>query len=448
MSESDDAGEELGRERALQLLKAGSEGVAEWNRVRGQGRGLPSLSEADLSGASLASVDLSGVDLTHANLCGADLFEANLDGADLSEADLTSAHLSDASLVDANLIEATLSSANLMGADLGKARLSYADLLQANLIGADLTATVLNRASFARAQLVGAHLASAKLSGTDFRHADLRGAELSEAEFSEADLKFANLSKANLSRALLDSTELAGAHFDGANLDAAVLTHVELGPDHDLLVADWEHLGINGTSYTREAVERGAQRLPPGRPPLSVRFPTKSALDSQDLSTLGRIGVLGPRGTRLFLELGVSGQMLTVEGRGDLPNASLIAALLFVLPAIRENERRSAEYLQTSQLGDAEGATLLRTLVAESSTTDLVACAGKLAAPTLYARNDDEGERFRQTLESCRAAGDVVVFENEIRVERRSAEVERSLLEALGLGGFFAEPSARQGKTA
>ena len=47
----------MDRNEALSLLKGGAAGVAEWNRRRRSGEEIPSLVNADLSGADLTRVD-------------------------------------------------------------------------------------------------------------------------------------------------------------------------------------------------------------------------------------------------------------------------------------------------------------------------------------------------------------------------------------------------------
>ena len=108
----------MDRERALELLRGGTEAVARWNRWRAGQVEAPALAHCDLSDADLAGADLCGLDLHAANLRGANLRGANLERADLHRANLRSAELSAAVLRSANLRAANLASTNLFGADL------------------------------------------------------------------------------------------------------------------------------------------------------------------------------------------------------------------------------------------------------------------------------------------------------------------------------------------
>ncbi len=113
------------REKALELLRGGPEGVAEWNAARqGEDFELPDLSGANLGRADLSGANLSGANLSGVNLSGAPRpaslsgpkVRAKLSGANLSGADLSGANLYGANLHGANLREAKLNGANLEAA--------------------------------------------------------------------------------------------------------------------------------------------------------------------------------------------------------------------------------------------------------------------------------------------------------------------------------------------
>jgi hypothetical protein len=125
------------RGEALNLLKGGAGGVAEWNRRRKSGEEIPNLSGVNLRMRYPIEANLSGVNLSEANLVGADLsftklINANLCKADLSEANLIGSDLSEALLRQANFSNARLSGANLSGADLSRAFICDAKLTGAN----------------------------------------------------------------------------------------------------------------------------------------------------------------------------------------------------------------------------------------------------------------------------------------------------------------------------
>ncbi len=158
----------MDRDVALELLKGGKEGIAEWNRRRGGGDEIPDLSfldfrHTDLSGANLGRAKLSGVNLT-----GASLNDADVRWADISRADVSRANLSGANLGRVNLRHATLRDADLNGADLGAADLSAADLCRADLTGADLSG-----AYFCSAKLGDANLSEVSCYFTIFANVDL-----------------------------------------------------------------------------------------------------------------------------------------------------------------------------------------------------------------------------------------------------------------------------------
>jgi hypothetical protein len=155
-------------DEALELLKGGEEGIAEWNRRRGKGEQMPRLSGANLSDARLAGVDLSSAALSSAHLVGADLSGANLSGANLSEADLSGANLRHAIFDIANLF-----CANFHRAHLRDAWLYRVDLRGANLRGADLRRTILGYVELGDADLTESDLSDARCGRVTFSNVNL-----------------------------------------------------------------------------------------------------------------------------------------------------------------------------------------------------------------------------------------------------------------------------------
>ena len=75
----------MDREQAIQLLRGGPEGIAEWNRRSDAIRKIPDLSGADLVDADLIGANLIGVNLIGANLQGAHCGSTVFASVDLSE---------------------------------------------------------------------------------------------------------------------------------------------------------------------------------------------------------------------------------------------------------------------------------------------------------------------------------------------------------------------------
>ena len=109
------------QDQAVEMLKGGKDGIAEWNRLRQevhdgsyfdweQGNDIPSL-----GGANFRNTDLTGADLTGARLIGAHFFETNLTETEFYKADLTKADFSYAILKGTNLDVADLKDARLNG---------------------------------------------------------------------------------------------------------------------------------------------------------------------------------------------------------------------------------------------------------------------------------------------------------------------------------------------
>ena len=180
----------------VQIARQGSPAIARW-REQHPGETL------DFSGASLSNQNLSRASLSEADLSGADLIGVRLNQADLRNANLEQAVLLMGQVSGADLSGAYLTRATLRRADLSGAKLVGAYLSEANLGGADL-----GNANFENAVLNGANVREANLSG-----ANLSGANLSGVDFNNADLTEANLTGANLGRASFYRTQLHGAVF-------------------------------------------------------------------------------------------------------------------------------------------------------------------------------------------------------------------------------------------
>lgn len=118
------------RERALELLRGGAEGVGDWNRWRKNGPPIPSLAHAHLVDYDLSDADLRACDLQGAKLLRTILFGAKLDDTDLRKADMRRTDLSYASLVRARLLGANLSESRMYSTDMRQTRLEGAILSQ------------------------------------------------------------------------------------------------------------------------------------------------------------------------------------------------------------------------------------------------------------------------------------------------------------------------------
>jgi uncharacterized protein YjbI with pentapeptide repeats len=133
------------RDDAIGLLRAGEQGIHEWNRRRSKleiieaaFQGENSRHGVTFSVPRMKSVDLRGVDLPEINLSDADLDGVTFDGANLR---------------DANFSYISLRDAAFRNADLRRVRFFRSDLSRARLTEADLC---------------GAHFSGTKLFGTDF----------------------------------------------------------------------------------------------------------------------------------------------------------------------------------------------------------------------------------------------------------------------------------------
>lgn len=118
----------MDRSGAIQLLRAGAEGVEEWNRIQRGPEPILDLREVDLDGADLRGFDLSRIRLSDGSLVEAKLDGARLDGAVLARSRLDRASLVGASLVETIVVNCSLKGANFQYATFDEAVLSNLDL--------------------------------------------------------------------------------------------------------------------------------------------------------------------------------------------------------------------------------------------------------------------------------------------------------------------------------
>jgi uncharacterized protein YjbI with pentapeptide repeats len=176
---------EVERDEAVNLLRSGRLGIAEWNRRRRLAEEIPDLNEVDLTGVFLGGANLKG-----ANLSGVLLNAANFTGVappppfihrTPPEAFPATIMVDPDATCDSIVIKVRATqepTAVFVGADLSGAVLANASLDQANLTGVNLTG-----ASLRGAGLNGATLTGASLSGADFS-----GARCSLTVFANVDL--------------------------------------------------------------------------------------------------------------------------------------------------------------------------------------------------------------------------------------------------------------------
>lgn len=173
---------DLTREEAIDLLRGGSSGVAQWNARRGEvpsrgGLAPPAMPEVDLSGANLSECDLRNAFLVRAFLTGANLEGANLAGAALSGAFLNGANFS---------------RANLCGSSIGSSSLVETQFIGANLRTAHLNQSICIRTVFENADLSGANLHATVFAQVDFRGSVLDGATVYGSSVWDVNLERAS----------------------------------------------------------------------------------------------------------------------------------------------------------------------------------------------------------------------------------------------------------------
>lgn len=156
-----------------ELLRAGPDGVTQFNKLPARER-----SKADLRKADLSNLDLSGV-----KFGGAKLDEADLSGTILTGAEFTGTGRNQYGR--SSLKGTKFAGADLSGVQLAGHPLADADFTGAKLAGAKLWGNTLKRVTFAGADLTAAELHHADLAGADFTGATLTDAQFDNARFDE-----------------------------------------------------------------------------------------------------------------------------------------------------------------------------------------------------------------------------------------------------------------------
>lgn len=157
------------RDCMIALLKAGPEGVAEFNGLSARERSDLDLRKADLAGCKLVGIDFAGANLEEADFSGATLIAARFgQNRQLSR-------VKRAKFIGANLSNATFLTTGFGGADFSGAQLNGATLAYGNL----------SLVPFTKADLTGANLTGADLRGTDFKGATLSETLMASARFDE-----------------------------------------------------------------------------------------------------------------------------------------------------------------------------------------------------------------------------------------------------------------------
>jgi uncharacterized protein YjbI with pentapeptide repeats len=165
--QADKADQDELREKMLQELRGGPEGIKRWNDRRGEIVPMNCLSlDSRRKAGNFRRVDLSNLDLSEVDLTGLDFQGAIFDGA--------------------SLVRAKLDYGDFRKVSFRNARLDSAICGIAKFSGADFTGASLHRTHLRVSTFSSAIFAGADLSGTDFGYADLRGADLSGADLSKA----------------------------------------------------------------------------------------------------------------------------------------------------------------------------------------------------------------------------------------------------------------------
>src|SRR5215469_11995783 len=157
----------MNRDDAIGLLKAGEQGIHEWNRRRSKLEiieaafwGENSRHGVTFSVPRMKSVDLRGIDLPEVNLQDADLDHVEFDGANLRDA-----NFGYISLRNASFRKSDLRRVRFFRTDLGNASLEEADLCGAHFSGTNLFGT-----NFWKARCWDTVFANVDLRETDSGH--------------------------------------------------------------------------------------------------------------------------------------------------------------------------------------------------------------------------------------------------------------------------------------
>ena len=198
----------------------------------------------DLAEQTLSNIQLSKASLSQGNFAGVDFT-----GADLSEADLSQGNFADADFSGATLNEANLGQGNFANADFSGATLNEANLEQGNFANADFSGATLNEANLRQSNFTDA----------DFTDASLNKANLGQSNFTNADFTNANLNETNTNGAVFNKAVLALARnlqAERLNVTQEITTDEPLGYSNRLVteaktLIEQKRYGVAESSLSR-----------------------------------------------------------------------------------------------------------------------------------------------------------------------------------------------------
>jgi len=243
-------------EYATNFLRTRQNAAEWWNQRIEQGKEIPCLAGADLSGSQLQGINFSDMDLSGVNLNEASLDNANLSGAILTGAQFKSARLFDTVAIDADLSGANLTRAKCLQGNFARANFNGATLDGAGFGDADLTEAILTSAHLTGTVFVSAKLLKCNLTGASAQNCGMKGVQLQGATLQDA-----NLTRANLEDAIADeTTSFRGACLEESRLDRARVTNCCLSGVNlyraSLMGTDISGAEIEDANFTEANIER------------------------------------------------------------------------------------------------------------------------------------------------------------------------------------------------
>jgi uncharacterized protein YjbI with pentapeptide repeats len=204
-------------------------------------RGIPDLTNVNLTGANLSGADLRGVNLSKAQLVGANLTGANLSGTNLTDANLRGATIVQTQFTGANFLRTTLTDATIDHADFSHSQITEASLRNLRIV---------NECNFEQAQLTNLIMMNVTINNANFSQAVFNVVDIIESEIDHV-----NMSRIKVHILFLNNTIIRNINFSEAEFKKGLVIQntAIIGPNLDFTGATINESSIIGNTYDLKA---------------------------------------------------------------------------------------------------------------------------------------------------------------------------------------------------
>ena len=199
-------------------------------------RGIPDLTNVNLTGADLRGANLQGVNLSGAQLVGTNLTGANLSNTNLTDANLSGAIIVRTQFTEANLLRTTITDTTIDHADFSHSKITEAHLRNIRII---------NESNFEWAQFTNLVIMNMTINNANFHHAFFN-----VVDFLESEIDNVNMSEVRVHILFLNHTAIRNINFSYAKfIKGLVIQNTAIiGPNLDFTGAEINESSIIGNT--------------------------------------------------------------------------------------------------------------------------------------------------------------------------------------------------------